>query len=106
MHQPNLYDLPSAIGQFELSRAGGFLLDNGRTLACTLADLNVFNSQANQVAGSELAVDRKVEQCQIPLTALDFEPRAYGPNIPRLQWSLLTDQLTLVPRDLLIFGGA
>jgi hypothetical protein len=100
-----LYGLPSAIGQLEPNRAGGLLLDNGRTLAGAVADLNVVSSQTNQVAGSELAVDRKVEQCQIPPTAFDFEPGAYGPDILRLQWPPLSDQPALVPRDLPIYRG-
>jgi hypothetical protein len=45
-----------------LDRPGSFLLNDGCSLAGAATDLNVFNLQADQVAGPELAVDGEIEQ--------------------------------------------
>jgi hypothetical protein len=61
--------------------------------------------QANEIAASELAVDRKVEQGEISFPALQLKPNPNGPDIFRLERALLADQAALVPGSPLARNG-
>src|ERR1700722_20940997 len=59
---------------------------------------DISNLQLEQVAGSQLAVDAKIEQRQFARSAEDLKPNADSPDFLKLEWSFLTHKFALVPR--------
>jgi len=51
----------------------------------------------HKVTAAQLAVDRHIEQSQIAMVFSKFQPNTDRPNVLGLQWSLLTNDATLVP---------
>lgn len=101
LRQPVLDRGPSLLGDFELDRSPGLLLDHGAAVANPGTGAHVIHLQADEIAAAKLAVDRKVEQSKIALTALQLKPDPNCPDIFRLQRALLAGQVTLVPWSLL-----
>src|SRR6516225_5900051 len=87
------------LGNFELDRATGLLLDYGGTLPNLPTDVDIVDLHPHKVTTSELAVDSQVEQCQIAPAVLQLKPGADCPYISRFQWALLPDLSPSVPRN-------
>jgi hypothetical protein len=96
---------PSLLRDFELDRSPCLYLDYGATVAHPAAGAYVVDLQADEIATSELAVDREVEQGKISFAALQLKPNPNGPDIFRLERALLADQATLVPGTPLARNG-
>ena len=88
---------PSLFHDFELDRSPCLFLDHGATVAHPAASAYVVDLQADEIATSELAIDREVEQSKISFPALQLKPNPNGPDIFRLERALLADQAALVP---------
>jgi hypothetical protein len=71
----------------------------------TLPPAYVVDLQADEIATSELAVDREVEQGKISFPALQLKPNPNGPDIFRIERALLADQAALVPGSPLARNG-
>jgi hypothetical protein len=52
---------------------------------------DISNSQLGQVACSQLAIDRQIEEREIPDPRSKFQPDADAPDVSQAQWRLLTD---------------
>jgi hypothetical protein len=52
----------------------------------------VVELQTDEIASSELAVDRKVEQGEISFPTVQLKPNSNGPDLFRLQRALLADE--------------
>jgi hypothetical protein len=61
---------PGLLGDFELDRSPCLFLDHGATVPHPAAGAYVVDLQADEIATSELAVDREVEQGKISLPTL------------------------------------
>jgi hypothetical protein len=83
--QPLADRAPGLLGDLELNRPGGLLLDHGRTIANLPAGEYVVDPQPHQIAAPELAVDGQIEHRKIALTTQ--RPERW--SCMRLQWSLL-----------------
>ena len=96
---------PGLLHDFELDRSPCLFLDHGATVSHPAAGAYVVDLQVDEIATSELAVDREVEQGKISLPALQLKPNPNGPDIFRFKRALLADQAALVPRSPLARNG-
>jgi hypothetical protein len=81
----------------EPDRKTGLVLPNGRAVGCITVWCDVLDLHAHQVARAQLAIDRQIEERQVPCAPCQLQPRPNGPNVLRLQRWLRSDQLALVP---------
>ncbi len=82
---------PSRLGDLELHRPLRLLLKDDRALGDMVAMGNVPHPKSNQVACSQLAVDRQVEQGQIADSSLKLQSNSDGPDVSKPQGCLLAD---------------
>ena len=59
---------------------------------------DVSHAQLDQIAGSKLAVDGKVEQRQISVTTCELQANPDCPDLLELERRFLTYELSFVPR--------
>jgi hypothetical protein len=59
--QPVADRTPGLLGDLELHRPAGLLLNHGRSIADPATDAHVIDPHPNEVAAPELAVDRQIE---------------------------------------------
>ena len=64
------------IRQLELDRSSGLLLPDGRTIDRIAIRSDIFDSQGDDVATTQLAVDRKVERGKVAGPSFYQEPRS------------------------------
>jgi len=85
------------LGQFKLHGPLGLLLHNHRSRQNLIAVGDVAHTEIYEIASTQLAVNREVEQCQISglMRVLKLNPD--GPDVLRLQRRLLPNQLAFVP---------
>jgi hypothetical protein len=76
---------PGLLRDLELDRSPSLFLNHGATIPHPAAGAYVVHLQADEIAASELAVDRKVEQGEISLPTLQLKPNPNGPDIFRLE---------------------
>jgi len=76
----------------------GLLLDDRRSVADLAAAENVANLKLDEIAATQLAVDRQIEQRSISdaLVLILIEPNS--PNIPRFEGAFGAYILSSVPR--------
>ena len=102
---PRQHRLPSWFGDFKLDRAPCLLLKHERTHCHYLAVADIAHSQLHQITSSKLAVDRQIEQSQIPAPPSDLQAYADCPNLLELERRLLADQLALFQGSRVILAG-
>src|SRR6516225_9590990 len=95
--QPLADSSTGLLGNLELHRPAGLLLNDGRAIANSPTSEHVIDPQADEIAAPELAVDRQIEHRKIASATLHLQPYSNGPDILRLQPALLTDQASPVP---------
>src|SRR5258707_7388099 len=78
LRQPIMDRGPGLLHDFELDRSPCFFLDDGATVSHPAAGAYVVDLQADEIATSELAVDREVEQGKISLPTLQLKPNPNG----------------------------
>ncbi|PZS44737.1 hypothetical protein A7X61_09300 [Stenotrophomonas maltophilia] len=86
------------MGDLELERPAGLLLhDQGARRYLSIVG-DVRHPQLYQVASAEPGIYREIEQREItaPVTRLELD--ADGPDVFQIEWHLLVDQLSFVPR--------
>jgi hypothetical protein len=105
LRQPIMDRGLSLLHDLELDRSPCLFLDHGATVSHTAAGAYVVDPQTDEIATSELAVGREVEQGKISFPALQLKPNPNGPDIFRLERELLADQAALVPRSPLARNG-
>src|SRR6516225_10701124 len=84
LRQPIMDRGPGLLHDFELDRSPCLFLDHGATVSHSAAGAYVVDLQTDEIATSELAVDRKVKQGKISFPALQLKPNPNGPDIFRL----------------------
>src|SRR6516165_9501555 len=92
LRQPIMDRGPSLLGDFELDWSPCLFLNHGATVPHSAAGGHIVNLQADEIAASELAVDRKIEQGEISFPALQLKSNPNGPDIFRLERAPLADQ--------------
>ena len=61
---------------------------------------DVSNLQLQQIAGSQLVVDAKIEERQFPCSAENSKLDADSSDFLEFEWRLLTDKFAFVPRSM------
>jgi len=91
------YRFAGLLGDLELNRALGLPLHDNGASGDAFAVCDVTHLESYQVTGSELAVDRQVEQGKVADAVGDLKAHPDGPDVFELEGRLLPDQLALVP---------
>jgi hypothetical protein len=89
--------LAGLVGQLELHRLLGLVLEDDGAVRDGAAVGDIADTQRDQVAAAQLAVDREVEKSEVaqPLGELQADPDR--PDLADLQRRLRAGQLALVP---------
>jgi hypothetical protein len=87
--QPMSDGAPGLLGDLELNRPAGLLLDHHRSIPDPPARAYVVDFHSNEVATPKLAVDSQIEHREITLAPFQLEPHPDRPDILRLQRALL-----------------
>jgi len=86
------------LGDLKLDRALGLLLHDHRPRRDPSALDDIVDTESNQIAAAQLAVDGEVEQRKLPGSMIQLQANPNGPDLFQLQRWLLAEQLTFVPR--------
>jgi hypothetical protein len=95
--QPAQKACPNIGGQFELNGPAGLLLNDDRARPNIGASYDISDFDFNQVAPSQLAVDREIEQRSVAVASFSFEKEANGPNLLLRERALRSDVLARIP---------
>jgi hypothetical protein len=96
--------VPRLLGDLKLDRALGLLLHDHRPRHDPSALDDIVDAESHQIAASQLAVYGEVEQREFPGSMIQLQPNPDSPDLFQLQWGLLAEQLTFVPRYCTPFG--
>ena len=88
--------LPRFLGDFELHRALGLLLHDRGATRDSQAVGNVPDTQLDQVACAQLAVNRQVEERQVAGAARQLQAHPDSPYFLQLERGLLANELSLM----------
>src|SRR5215472_6591707 len=72
--KPRLNRGSGLLGDLELHRPAGLLLNDGRAVTDPAANADIVDLQPHEIAAPEFAVDREVEQGEVAGSALHLEP--------------------------------
>jgi hypothetical protein len=89
--------LARLFGYFELDGTPGFPLHDHGSRTDAPAQQHIVDPQRNEIAAAKLAVDRKVEHCEIAQTLFQLKTDADRPDLPELKRWFLPDELAAVP---------
>src|SRR6266496_2363254 len=78
------------------------LLQDDRPSGHSVTVAHIANVQTYEIARSQLAVDAEVEEGEFSQPPLHLQTHPNGPNLPQFEGRLLTDQLALVPRGVVL----
>jgi hypothetical protein len=98
MLKPRLDAGSRRLKQFELHGPAGLLLHHRRPRPDPAAADEIANTDFDDVAAAQLAVDGKVEQGPVTQPSLTVQPEADRPHLLRLQRPLGTDHASGIPR--------
>src|SRR5215475_5775743 len=89
--------LPRRLGQLKANGPAGLpLSDIGPVLGIAVG-CHISNAEADEVAATQFAVYREVEQCQVPRALLQIQFGADRPDLTRPQGWLWAGQLAFIP---------
>ncbi len=99
------FSVGTRLQKLELNRSTGLLLDDDRSRTNLVADDKVADLGLDDVASSQLAVDREIKQCAVPeqLLAIQVEPDC--PYLRRFKCTLGTHLPSRVPRLPILGAG-
>jgi hypothetical protein len=78
--------LPRLLGQFEPHRPIGFPLAQVGAVDRLAMRRHVIDAQCDEIASAQFAIDRQIEQGQVPYTQLKVQLGPNGPDMRRSQW--------------------
>jgi hypothetical protein len=83
--------------QFKANGMSGFLLADSCPIDCHAVRCHVLDREADDITTSKLAVDGKIEHCQISNATFDLELCPYRPDIFGSERRIRTDKCSLIP---------
>ena len=95
---PGTDRVPRLFGDLELHRPLGLLLHDNRAGGDMTALDHVVDTKSNQIAPAQLAINGEVEESEFPGSMIQLQSNPDGSDLFQLQWRLLSEQLSLVPR--------
>ena len=90
--------LTGLLSQFEANRPPCLLLPDSSPVHCVAVWGDIIHSDGHDIASSQLAADREIEQREVAVPSRDLELRPDRPDMARAEGWLGADQLSLVPR--------
>jgi hypothetical protein len=88
---------PGLLGDLELDRPTGFLLNNSSAVANMPSHAYVVDPEPHKVAAAQLAIDREIEQGEVAAMVFELESDSDRPDLLWLKRALLADEPPLVP---------
>lgn len=92
--------LASLFRDLERDRPARLSLTDGGSLGGIAARRDVIDTERDEIAAPQLAIDCEIEQGEVPYAATDHQSRPYRPNVLGLEWRLWTEITALVPRSI------
>src|SRR5262249_2923353 len=92
-----IHRLPRLLGQLEANRSTRLLLADAGSVKRITIGRDITDAQRYEIAASQLAVDRKVEERQVAQVSLQVQLGTDRPHVPRSQWGSRANNLSLVP---------
>jgi hypothetical protein len=89
--------LARLFGYLELDGTPGFLLHDHGSRPDEPARQHVVDPQSDEIAAAKLAVDRKVEHCEIAQALFQLKTNADRPDLRELERWILPYELAAVP---------
>jgi len=86
--------LARLFGELELHRATCLALSCRCALEAVPVRSDVLDTEPDDITTAELAVNRHVEQRQVADPLAELQPGPDRPDVPWLEWRLLTNQLS------------
>jgi hypothetical protein len=103
--QPVEQACPRRFKQFELNRPASLLLDDDGALADTGATDELADTDSDQIAATQLAVDRQVEEGPVSTAMLLLQPKPDSPDLLGMEWSPGAQLLTSIPCRTAVLPG-
>ena len=97
LHQPSRERAAGRLGHLERHGSAGLLLDDGRSEAHALTEVNVGHPELDEVAATKLAVDRDVERGEVADMAVVLKSGPDGPDVLGPEGRLRADDPAAVP---------
>src|SRR3981081_4222426 len=98
MGNPRGYRRACRLRDLELYRSAGFLLKDEGAGRHALAVADVAYPQLHEIARTELAIGRAIEEGEISASTGNLKSYANRPYLLEFEWRLLAYELSLVPR--------
>jgi hypothetical protein len=98
--------LARLLGDLEPDRKLGLVLPNGRPVDRRAMRRDILDSKAHQVAATQLAIDREIEERQISRAPCELQSSSNGPDVLRLQRWFRSDELKELRHDRGRFAAA
>src|SRR6516162_5855613 len=88
-----VYRLPRLLCQLEANRSTRLLLTDAGSVKRATIGRDITDAQRNEIAASQLAVDREVEERQIAQAPLELQLGTDRPHVARSQWGSRANNL-------------
>ena len=98
---PAVQRLTCVLRDLKLDRSTSLLLSYRRPMFDRAIGCYIFDRQSEEIAAAQLAVDCKVEHCEVAKTIAELKTGTNGPDMLRLERWFLSNELTLVPGALI-----
>jgi hypothetical protein len=95
--EPSDQALPGLLGQLELNRLLGFLLDYCCPVSRGGVHHKLTDAELHQIAPAQLAIDREIKESKVSDPLLSRQVKADRPDLLRLERGLWSDKGVLVP---------
>lgn len=96
--QPCFDGIACRLRNFELDGPTGLFLNNDGSGGNTVGAPDISDFDRDQIAATQLAVDRQIEQCQVVFPSSELELDPDGPDVLPFQGRFLTNKPSVVPR--------
>src|ERR1700676_1099551 len=98
--------LAGLFAQFKSDWPSGLFLSDRSAVRRVSARSDIFDLDRNDVAATQLAVDRQIEHGEVPSATFDLEFRPDRPGVFGSQWRLCSGHLVLIPGHSLMGRGS
>jgi len=81
---PRVDSVPRLLREFELHRPLALLLHHNRAAGDVTPLDHIVDAKRDQITAAQLAVDGKVEQCEVPGSMFQLQPNPDSPDLLQL----------------------
>ena len=87
------------LSQLKPNRAAGLFLAHACAVDGIAIGCNVIDPYRDEVAAPQLAIDRKIEQCEIACEVIELELRSNPPDVLWPKWRFRARDLPFISRN-------